>query len=190
MGPPDVLIRHTAEEILTMAAADKRADTGDIGGLVKLVEARVAPHFDFGTMTRLAVGRHWRDASEPQRQALISEFRKLLLRTYTRAYAANRDVKTRVKPLKLDHGEEEVTVKSELVLPGNAPAVSVDYDMRASPNGWKIYNVTVNGVSLVTTYRSEFAEQIRKTGIDGLIRRLEERNRPGGKQGALAPQRG
>lgn len=172
-----------------MAAADKRVDTGDIGELVKLVEVKVAPHFDFGTMTRLAVGRHWRAASGPQRQALISEFKKLLLRTYTRAYAANRDVKTSVKPLKPDHGAKEVTVKSELVLPSNAPPVSVDYDMRATPNGWKIYNVTVSGVSLVTTYRSEFAEQIRKTGVDGLIRRLEERNRPDAKQGALALQR-
>jgi phospholipid transport system substrate-binding protein len=177
--PPDVLVRQTAEEILVLAAADKRVDTGDIGELIKLVEVKVAPHFDFDTMTRLAVGRHWRVASARQHQALVAEFRKLLLRTYTRAYTANRGVKTRVKPLRPGGSAEEVTVNSELILPNNAPLVSVDYDMRATENGWKIYNVTVEGISLVTTYRSEFNEQIRKNGVDGLIRRLEERNRPG-----------
>ncbi|MFN0313597.1 MAG: phospholipid-binding protein MlaC [Burkholderiales bacterium] len=175
---PDVLIRQTAEEILVLAAADKRVDKGDTGELIKLVEVKVAPHFDFDTMTRLAVGRHWREASAQQRQALAAEFRKLLLRTYTGAYAANRGVKTRVKPLRPGDSAEEVTVNSELILPNNAPPVSVDYDLRATANGWKIYNVTVEGVSLVTTYRSEFNEQIRKTGVDGLIRRLQERNRP------------
>lgn len=176
---PDALVRQTADEILSFAAADKGVHTGDIEGLIKVVEVKVAPHFDFDTMTRLAVGKHWRDASDLQRQSLTVQFRKLLLRTYTRAYSLNRGVKSKVKPLKTRGDEAEVTVKSELILPSSVDTVSVDYDMRATASGWKIYNVTVEGVSLVTNYRSEFAEQIHKSGIDGLIHLLEQRNARG-----------
>lgn len=174
---PRTLVERTVTDVLRLAAEDRGVAKGDLTGLGRLVEERIVPHFDFDTMTRLAVGRHWRAATAAQRGALTTQFKQLLVRTYTRAYARSREVKARVLPLKLERGATEATVKTVLLLPGDAPDVAVDYDMRLTEQGWKVYNVTVEGVSLVTTYRAEFAEQVRAGGIEGLIRRLEEKNR-------------
>lgn len=173
---PQALVERTVMQVLALAAADPGVKKGDLSGLTRLVEARIVPHFDFDTMTRLAVGRHWREASPAQRATLTTLFKQLLVRTYTRAYARTREVKARVLPLRAERTATEVTVKTVLLLPADAPAVTVDYDMRVTGAGWKVYNVTVENVSLVTTYRAEFAEQIRAGGIDGLITRLEEKN--------------
>ena len=174
---PDVLVKRAGDEILALAANDERVASGQIDELVKIVEQKIATYFDFNTMTRLAVGKYWRMADESQRQSLVAEFRQLLIRTYTRAYASNREVRATVMPSRLEAGAVEATVKTQLSLPGSRPPITVDYDMRLYSGGWKIYNVTVDGVSLVTTYRADFAERIRRTGIDGLIVSLAERNR-------------
>ncbi|MBM3396167.1 MAG: ABC transporter substrate-binding protein, partial [Betaproteobacteria bacterium] len=174
---PRALVERTVTEVLALAASDPGVAKGDLAGLTHLVEARIVPHFDFATMTRLAVGRHWRAASAGQRNALVAQFQRLLVRTYTRAYARSRNVRARVSPLQLERGATEATVKTVLMLPGEAPDVTVDYDMHWVEGRWKVYNVTVEGVSLVTTYRGEFAEQIREAGVDGFLRRLEEKNR-------------
>ena len=172
---PEELVKQTVAQVLSLAAADSKASAGDISDLANLVEAKIVPHFDFATMTRLAVGKHWREANESQRQRLTQAFKTLLVRTYTRAYALHRDVKATVLPSRTPDSAKEATVRTQLALPGNAPPVTVDYDMRLAPEGWKVYNVTVDGVSLVTTYRAEFTEQIRTGGVDGLIKRMEER---------------
>lgn len=174
---PDVLVKRAGDEILALVANDDLVASGDINELVKVVDKKIAPYFDFNTMTRLAVGKYWRMADEAQRQSLTAEFRQLLIRTYTRAYASNREVRATVMPSRLEAGATEATVKTQLSLPGSRPPITVDYDMRLYAGGWKIYNVTVDGVSLVTTYRADFAERIRRTGIDGLIVSLAERNR-------------
>lgn len=174
---PDQLVRTACNEILALAGRDERAAGGDIGELLKVVESKIAPHFDFATMTRLAVGKYWHIATEAQRRSLISEFRYLLIRTYTRAYTANREVRATVLPMRMAYGAKEVTVRSLLTLPGSRPPVMVDYDMWHSPTGWQIYNVSVDSMSLVTTYRTDFAERVRQSGIDGLILALTERNR-------------
>jgi phospholipid transport system substrate-binding protein len=173
--PPDVLVRTTSEEVLRLVAEDKDLRNGNASKLVDLIETRVLPQFDMSKMTRLAVGKNWRQATQDQQKQLIKEFQTLLVRSYSAAYSAYRHVKVDVKPLKAIDGED-VTVKTQILLPGGAPPVAVDYAMNVTPDGWKVYNVVVEGVSLVTTYRTEFGVQIEQGGIDGLIRNLQERN--------------
>lgn len=173
--PPDVLVRTTSEDVLRLVAEDKDLRNGNASKLVDLIETRILPQFDIPKMTRLAVGKNWRQATQDQQKQLIKEFQTLLVRSYSAAYSAYRHVKVDVKPLKTIDGED-VTVKTQILLPGGAPPVAVDYAMNVTPDGWKVYNVVVEGVSLVTTYRTEFGAQIEQVGIDGLIRNLQERN--------------
>ncbi|MCE2896922.1 MAG: phospholipid-binding protein MlaC [Betaproteobacteria bacterium] len=182
--PPDELVRSTSEQVLKMAAEDTGAKNGSTAKLVELIETRVVPHFDMRKVTRLAVGRPWREATPEQQATLVREFQNLLVRSYAAAYTAYRQVKVEVPPVKLTGGEEEVVVKTRILLPGGAPPVGVDYAMGRSDAGWKVFNVTVDGVSLVTTYRNEFAAQIQNGGIDGLIGYLRERNARVGRPAA------
>lgn len=183
--PPDVLVRQTSEEVLRLVADDKELRNGNFTRLTELVETRVLPHLDMQKMTRLAVSKSWRQATAEQQKQLVKEFQTLLVKSYGAAYSTFRLVKVEVKPLKLAGNEEEVTVKSQILLPGGAPPVGVDYAMNRHPEGWKVFNIVVDGVSLVTTYRNDFTAQIEQGGIDGLIRNLQERN----SKTAAAPAR-
>ncbi len=185
VAAPDEVVRTTSEQVLRMAAEDPGVKNGNAAKLVDLIETRVVPHFDMNKVTRLAVGRPWREATPEQQATLVREFQTLLVRSYAAAYTAYRQVKVEVPPLKLNGSEDDVVVKTRILLPGGAPPVGVDYSMGRSDAGWKVYNVTVDGVSLVTTYRNEFAAQIQNGGIDGLIRYLRERN---AKVGQPAPK--
>lgn len=173
---PDVLVRTTTDDVMRLLQEDKDLKAGNPARVVGLIEDKIVPHFDFAKMTRLAVGRTWREATPEQQKLLVHEFQTLLVRSYATAYSAYRQIKVDVKPLKLAGGEDDVTVKSQILLPGGAPPVAVDYSMGASPEGWKVYNIAVDGVSLVTTYRNDFGAQIQQGGIDALIRNLQERN--------------
>jgi len=172
---PDVLVRTTSEEVLRLVAEDKDLRNGNPSKLVDLIETRILPQFDMPKMTRLAVGKNWRQATQDQQRQLVKEFQTLLVRSYSAAYSAYRHVKVDVAPLRTLEGDD-VTVKTKILLPGGAPPVAVDYAMNMTSDGWKVYNVVVEGVSLVTTYRTEFGVQIEQTGIDGLIRSLQDRN--------------
>lgn len=174
--PPDVLVKTTGEDVLKAIADDKDVRNGSPNKLVEVIETKIVPHFDMNRMTRLAVGKSWREATPEQQKTLVSEFQTLLVRSYAAAYTAYKQVKVDVKPLKLAGNEDDVTVKTQILLPGGAPPVGVDYAMGATANGWKVYNVVVDGVSLVTTYRNDFTAQIQAGGIDGLIKNLQERN--------------
>ena len=173
---PDVLIKSTAQEVLAIVKQDKDIQAGNQKRVLDLVDAKVLPHFNFTRMTRLAVGKHWRTATPEQRQALETEFRNMLVRTYTKAFSVYRDQAVQIKPLKMAADAAEVTVKTVIVKPGT-PSIPVDYDMEKTAEGWKVYDLSVEGVSLVTSYRSTFSEQIQKGGIDGLIKTLVEKNR-------------
>ena len=174
--PPDKLVKDVANDVLRSLREDPDLRTGSQSKMSELIEKKVAPHFDFERMTRLAVGRSWRDASEEQKKALIEQFRQLLVRSYSTAYSAYRNIVVDVKPARLKEGDEDVQVRSEIKLPGGAPPVNVDYAMYKNDAEWKVYDVIVDGVSLVTTYRSSFSEEIRQNGIDGLIKSLREKN--------------
>ena len=179
---PDVLIKNTAQEVLAIVKQDKDIQAGSQKRVLELVDAKVLPHFNFTRMTRLAVGKHWRTATEQQKKSLETEFRNMLVRTYTKAFSVYRDQVVQIKPLKMANDAAEVTVKTVIVKPGT-PSIPVDYDMEKTADGWKVYDLIVEGVSLVTNYRSTFAEQIQKDGIDGLIKTLQEKNRAASEAG-------
>lgn len=174
--PPDGVVRSTSEEVLRLVSEDKDLKNGNSAKLTEMIETKIVPHFDIQKMTRLAVGKSWRQATSDQQKQLVREFQTLLVRSYGAAYSTFRQVKVDVKPLKLSGGEDDVMVKSQILLPGGAPPVAVDYAMNPTPDGWKVYNVVVEGVSLITTYRNDFSAQIDQGGIEGLIRNLQERN--------------
>jgi len=173
---PDIVVKQVAAQAVTALREDPDLRSGNPAKMAQLIEQVIAPHFDFERMTRLAVGRAWRQASPDQRKALIEEFRTLLIRSYSTAYSSYKTIVVNVKPLRLQGGEDDVQVKSEIKLPGDTPPISVDYSMYKSSAEWKVYDVTVDGVSLVTTYRSTFAEEIQQNGIDGLIKSLRDKN--------------
>jgi phospholipid transport system substrate-binding protein len=173
---PDVLVRNTTEEVLTIIRNDKDIKAGKFDRIVDLIEEKVAPHFDFVRMTRLAVGRAWRDATPAQREALIKEFRSLLVRSYSAAFTAYTGVSAEYRPFRFNPGETQATVQTLIKLPGGAETVTVDYDMALTPNGWKVYDVRVAGASLIINYRNLFALEIDRGGIDGLIKSLIKRN--------------
>jgi len=172
---PDELIKSTAQEVLTIVKADKDIRAGDKKKVLALVEAKVLPHFDFERMTRLAVGKAWRTATAEQKATMVTEFRNLLVRTYTNAFTRYQDQTLEVKPFKMPAGADEVTVKTVILKPGAQP-VTVDYEMEKKDDGWKVFDLSVEGVSLVTTYRGTFADQVAQSGIDGLIKMLVEKN--------------
>lgn len=179
---PDALIRNTVDEVLTIVKQDKDIQTGNQKKILALVDDKVLPHFNFTRMTRLSVGKHWRTATPEQRQLLEAEFRNLLVRTYTRAFTVYRDQQVEIKPLKMTSDADEVTVRTTIVKPGTPP-VPVDYDMERTADGWKVYDVLIEGVSLVTSYRTTFSEQIQQSGIDGLIKTLADKNRAAASAG-------
>ncbi len=173
---PEVMVRNTTEEVLTIVRNDKDIKAGKVDRIVDLVEQKVAPHFDFARMTRLAVGRAWRDATPAQRDALIREFRSLLVRSYSAAFTAYTGVSVEYRPFRFNPADTEATVQTLIKLPGGAEPVSVDYDMTLTPDSWKVYDVRVAGASLIISYRNLFAQGIDRGGIDGLIRSLMNRN--------------
>lgn len=172
---PDALIKSTVQEVLTTIKQDKDIRAGNQKKVMELVAVKVLPHFDFTRMTRLAVGKHWRTATPEQKQALEIEFRNLLVRTYTKAFIVYRDQVVETKSVKMADGATEVMVKTLILKPG-AASIPVNYDMGKTADGWKVYDLSIEGVSLVTNYRSSFSDQIQQSGIDGLIKTLAEKN--------------
>ena len=173
---PDVLVRKTTEEVLTIVRDDKDIRAGNVAKIVQLIEEKVAPHFDFDRMTRLAVGRPWREATPEQRATLVAQFRTLLVRSYSAAFTAYAGIAVDYRPLKMKPQSTEATVQTLIKLPGGAQSIGVDYDMNSTPEGWKVYDVSVAGASLIINYRNVFAQEIQKGGVDGLIKSLVEKN--------------
>lgn len=172
---PDEMVRRTTADVLDIIKQDKDIQSGNTRKIVELAEEKVLPNFNFARMTQLAVGKNWREASDAQKQALTKEFRTLLVRTYSTSLAQYRNQTIDVKPMKFAPSDTEVTVKTLINQPGGQ-AIPLDYSMEKSAQGWKVYDILVDGVSLVTNYRSTFAEEVRKGGIDGLIKTLTDRN--------------
>ena len=172
---PDALVKRTTDEVLTIIKADKDLQSGNMAKVVQLAEQKVLPHFDFERMTRLAVGRSWSQASAEQKQALVKEFRTMLVRTYSTSLSQYRNQKIDVKPLKLGAGDKEAMVRTAVIQQGGPP-IPIDYAMEKMDSGWKVYDVVIAGASLVTTYRGTFNDQVQKGGIDGLVKTLQERN--------------
>ena len=173
---PDALVRTSIDEVLAIIKADKELQNGNPKKVQALVEEKVIPHFDFSRMTRLAVGRSWSQASDAQKEALTREFPALLVRTYSTSISQYRNQVIEVKPARVAAGDKDTLVKTLVIQPGGQP-IPIDYGMEKSDRGWKVYDVLVDGVSLVTTYRSSFNDQVQKGGVDGLVKTLADRNR-------------
>lgn len=172
---PDELIKTTSEEVLTIVRSDPDIAAGDTSKIIDIVEAKVLAHFDFARMTRLAVGKNWRNASDPQREALTNGFRTLLVRTYAVALAQFRDRAVDYRPLDKAPNGPDVMVHTTVATPQGKP-INMDYRMGAVGEDWKVYDVLVDGVSLVINYRSSFDATVSEKGIDGLVALLEEKN--------------
>ncbi len=173
---PDTLVDNTAQEVLTIVRQDKDLQSGNTAKILALVEAKILPHFDFTRMTRLAMGKNWAKATPEQQQELVNEFRTLLVRTYSNALTTYKDYTIKVEPLKNNPTDTDTTVRTKVMDGGQQP-VPIDYSMEKTSDGWKVYDVTVAGVSLVTNYRSTFNSQVRDGGVDKLIKTLVEKNR-------------
>jgi phospholipid transport system substrate-binding protein len=184
--PPDVLVKTVTNEVIELIARDKDLKSGNQRKVVELVEAKVLPHFSFGSMTALAMGQNWSKATPDQKKRLTDEFRTLLVRTYASALSAYGDQKFEFRPLRAKPTDTDVTVNVRVLQPG-AQAVTIDYDMEKTASGWKVYNVYVGGVSLVLNYRTDFSNMVREGGIDGLLKTLNSKNNSGEPGAALVP---
>ena len=173
---PDVLVREVTNEVLEIVRADEALRAGEKHRVMELVDAKVLPHFDFRRMTMLAVGRDWRDASAEQQARLTEAFRTLLVRTYSNALTQYRDQTVAFRPAHFAATDKRVQVRTEVHQSGAQP-IGIDYMLEQSEAGWKVFDVIVAGVSLVTTYRSSFADEVRSGGVDGLLKSLEAKNR-------------
>ena len=173
---PEALAKSVTDEVLAIVRADKDIQSGDRKKVLELVESKIVPHFNFTRMTQLAMGRNWRQASAEQQKALVEQFRALLARTYTAAFTQYRNETVEYRPMRMKPGDTDVVVQSFINRPGGQP-VAVSYSMEKTGNGWKVYNVQIEGVSLIENYRSTFNAEVQKGGVDGLIRTLSERNR-------------
>jgi len=172
---PDVLITNTVQEVTAIIKQDKDIQAGNQKKIIALVDAKVLPHFDFQRMTQLAVGRYWRTATPEQKQELVKQFQDLLVRTYTKVFTVYRDQKIEVKPLRRAPDDTEVTVNTVISKPGSQVTL-VDYEMKKAADGWKVFDISIEGVSMVMSYRGTFASQIQQDGIDGLIKTLSDKN--------------
>jgi phospholipid transport system substrate-binding protein len=172
---PDMLIKNTVQEVIAVVKQDKDIQAGDQKKIIALVDAKVLPHFDFTRMTQLAVGKYWRTATPEQKQALVTEFRNMLVRTYTKVFTVYRDQTVDVKPFRMAAGDTEATVKTSISKPGSQLTL-VDYEMKKAADGWKVFDIVIEGVSMVMSYRGTFASQIEENGIDGLIKTLSDKN--------------
>jgi phospholipid transport system substrate-binding protein len=173
---PDELVRKVTNEVLTIVRSDKAIQAGDFQKTLALVDEKVLPHFDFRRMTSLAVGPGWRSANPEQQERLIAAFRILLVRTYSNALTKFRDQTIEFKPMRDNPGDKRVRVSTEVHQSGAQP-IPIDYALEQTGQDWKVFDVIVNGASLVTNYRGEFAGEVNAKGIEGLIASLEAKNK-------------
>ena len=175
---PDVLVKTVANEVLQIIRSDKDLQAGNNKKAVELIEAKVLPHFNFLHMTQLAVGRDWRNASAAQQKQLADEFHTLLVRTYAKALTEYRNQTIVFKPFKMNAADSDAKVRSQVSQAGGKP-IPLDYFLEKLAAGWKVYDIEVDGISLVINYRESFATEVRNGGIDGLIKTLQGKNRAG-----------
>ena len=172
---PEQLIRETSDRVLAEIKTNAEAYRGDPSRLYRLVDEVVLPQFDFDAMTDLALGNFRDQVSAAQKPVIVDEFRALLVRTYSSALLEYTDQKLTYLPTEGSEADGRVTVRSEIEQAGGFP-IPIHYTLRRGDDGWKVFDISVDNVSLVTNYRSSFARAIKKNGVDGLIETLRERN--------------
>jgi phospholipid transport system substrate-binding protein len=173
---PDALIKRISEDVMAVAKTDKDVQSGNSQRIQQVVNEKILPYVDFQRMTSLAAGRYWRDATPDQQKRLTDEFRSLLMYTYSGAISQIRDQKIDYRPLRAAAADTEVVVNTQVIQPRAEP-IQLSYRLEKTPAGWKIYDMNVLGAWLVETYKGSFASEISKSGVDGLINTLSERNK-------------
>src|SRR5438067_10475778 len=186
---PDQLVQKITDEVLAAIKSDKQLAAGDKQKALKLAEEKVLPYIDFEQATRLAVGRAWSQASPEQKKRLVSEFRNMLVRTYSNAIEGYQGQTLKVLPARGKQDPEDTTVRTQFIRAGGQP-LPIEFHMRQTDKTWKVYDIVVEGVSLVMTYRSEFDAVVKQEGIDGLIKRLAQKNTPAAVGGSAAASKG
>jgi phospholipid transport system substrate-binding protein len=173
---PDALARSVTDDVLAIVRADKDLQAGNAQKVAQLVETKVLPHFNFVRMTQLALAKNWRQASPEQQKVLTDEFKTLLVRTYTTAFMQYKNQTIEIRPLRMSPSDTDVVVKTAVRQPTGQP-VAVDYSMEKAGPTWKVYDVKIEGISLVENYRNTFNGEIQRGGVDGLIRTLQNKNK-------------
>lgn len=173
---PDELVKKTADEVLEIVKKDKDIQAGDQKKIFALAEEKILPNFDFDRVCRMVLGKNWASATKEQQGAFQTEFRSLMLRTYATALSKYRNQTIEFKPLRMQPNDTEVTVKTQILQPGSQP-IGVDYTLEKNGDSWKVFDIVIEGVSLVTNYRSQFSTEVRQSGMDGLIQKLADKNK-------------
>ena len=174
---PDRLVDKTVKEVIEIIQKDEELKNGNKEKMLDLIETKILPHFNFTRMTQLAMGQHWSTAAPEQQNKLVDEFRTLLVRTYSNALTTYHDETIKVNQAHTKPDGNEATVRTVVIQGNGKQPVPIDYSMEKKPDGWKVYDVTVSGVSLVTNYRGTFNSQVRKGGIEGLLKTLTDKNK-------------
>lgn len=175
--PPDEIARQATDKIVELLKTNKDAFAKDRKKLYAMVDERVLPHFDFHAMSRTVLGRYWRSANEDQRARFTTEFRNLLVRTYATALLKYNGEKIVYQPFRMNPGDRTATVRSEVRRTDGGPPIAINYSFYHTDAGWKVYDVTIEGASLVTTYQFTYAERIQREGLDTLIASLAQDNK-------------
>ncbi len=175
---PDQLIKNVTNEVLDIVRKDKDIQSGSHKKAIDLVEAKVLPHFNFTHMTQLAMARDWKQATPAQQKTLTEEFRTLLVRTYSKALTEYKNQVIEMRPFKMQPADTDVKVRTQIAQSGTKP-IGLDYYLEKLPEGWKVYDIEVSGISLVTNYRGSFSSEVGQGGIDGLIKTLQAKNKSG-----------
>ena len=175
---PDAMVKRVSTDVIATIKGDPQIQAGDQARIREMIEVKLVPHFDFMRMTALAMGKNWRTATPEQQKRLADEFKTLLVRTYSTALNKYRDETIEYKPLRMNPGDTDVIVRTQVMRQGGQP-VQIDYSLTKSADDWKAYDVVIGGVSLVTNYRDEFNQQVQSGGVDGLIKSLADRNKGG-----------
>jgi len=174
---PDALVKKVTEDTLAIVRSDQDIRAGNRKKTIDLVETQILPYFDFTRMTRLAMGKNWRQADSQQQQTLVNEFRTLLVNTYASAFTDYKDQTVDNKPLRIESGDTDVVVRTVINQQNGQPPVAIDYNMEKIDNGWKVYDFTVEGVRWVQNYRNTFNNEVQNGGVDGLIKTLQDKNK-------------
>jgi phospholipid transport system substrate-binding protein len=173
---PDALVKRTAEDVLATVKSDTDIQAGNQEKIFALTEEKILPNFNFDKVSRLVLGKNWTKATPEQKTGFQAEFRTLLIRTYATALSKYKNQTIEYKPLKMADGATTVSVKTAIVQPGGQP-IAVDYSLEKQADAWKVYDIVIEGVSLVTNYRGQFAQEIRQNGLDSLIKKLADKNK-------------
>ena len=173
---PDELVKRTADDVLAVVKTDKDIQAGDQQKIFALAEEKIVQNFNFDNVSRMVLGKNWTKATLEQKTAFQVEFRTLLIRTYATALSKYRNQTIEYKPMRMAEGATTASVKTQIVQPGGQP-IEVNYTLEKQPEAWKVYDIVIEGVSLVTNYRGQFAQEIRQNGLDSLIKKLADKNK-------------